>query len=296
MNTFESLERISDKVGESKDCAVKALSIVCGESYSEIHYRFSKLGRKKGRATPNWMTWQVLNEFGFYRKRVEFKSKTIRTLGGEIDDKTYLVQTNRHILAIKDGKVEDWTKGRLNRVLSVWEIAEFESLPEQWLDVLGYNGSYQVSSYGRVRSTNRTVQEKSGKSRKLKGRLLRPGLSNGYPSVVLYKDFTKNTALVHKLVLESHIGRAPASKECCHNDGNRQNNKLTNLRWDTPRNNTLDKRKHGTHGGRAVKRGDGIIFDNLHIAGEKSGCDYRNIWAVCNGAKKTSGGYTWEYV
>lgn len=54
------------------------------------------------------------------------------------------------------------------------------------------------------------------------------------------------TVSFHKLVLETFIGPCPPDMECCHNDGNPLNNKLSNLRWDTPQNNQIDRVKHGT--------------------------------------------------
>lgn len=46
--------------------------------------------------------------------------------------------------------------------------------------------------------------------------------------------------------MQAYVGLCPEGFQCCHNDGNPANNKLENLRWDTPKNNTADKRKHGT--------------------------------------------------
>lgn len=52
--------------------------------------------------------------------------------------------------------------------------------------------------------------------------------------------------LVHRTVLECFVGPCPDGMECCHDDGNPQNNNLDNLRWDTPRANQADRLKHGT--------------------------------------------------
>ena len=52
---------------------------------------------------------------------------------------------------------------------------------------------------------------------------------------------------VHRLVLSLFVGPCPEGMECCHNDGDRTNNRVENLRWDTHRNNIADKRRHGTH-------------------------------------------------
>ena len=52
---------------------------------------------------------------------------------------------------------------------------------------------------------------------------------------------------VHRLVLEAFVGPCPEGHEGCHNDGNPLNNRLSNLRWDTPSANNRDKERHGTH-------------------------------------------------
>ncbi len=79
--------------------------------------------------------------------------------------------------------------------------------------------------------------------------------------------------LVHRLVLESFVGPCPEGMESCHADGNRLNNRLDNLRWDTPKNNAADKARHGTlavgsRNGMAVLRENAIeTIDRLRSEG-----------------------------
>jgi hypothetical protein len=76
---------------------------------------------------------------------------------------------------------------------------------------------------------------------------LKPGLGRvGYLTVVLCRDGKHVTMNVHRLVLEAFVGPCPEGMEGCHNDGIRTNNRLENLRWDTPKNNQADRVKHGT--------------------------------------------------
>jgi hypothetical protein len=118
---------------------------------------------------------------------------------------------------------------------------------ERWLPVAGYEGFYEVSSHGRVRSLDREVLGKDGMIRLFRGRVLRPGITpGGYLKVVPSKNGIQVTLAVHSLVLESFIGPKPKGMEACHNDGNRLNNRLSNLRWDTPEANRHDITKHGT--------------------------------------------------
>jgi hypothetical protein len=70
--------------------------------------------------------------------------------------------------------------------------------------------------------------------------------SQGYLGIGLRRDGKKHYRLVHRLLLETYVGDCPEGYQACHNDGNRLNNSLDNLRWDSIVNNHADKRKHGT--------------------------------------------------
>jgi hypothetical protein len=72
-----------------------------------------------------------------------------------------------------------------------------------------------------------------------------PG-TGGYCRVALCAGGMKNL-YVHRLVLQVFVGPCPEGMEACHNDGNRANNRLANLRWDTHQSNVDDMRAHGTH-------------------------------------------------
>lgn len=125
---------------------------------------------------------------------------------------------------------------------------------EIWKDVVGFEGRYQVSSIGRVKSLKREVvnvggfrivPEKIKKQTVATGR----GRSKGkYPHsiVMLYENNNQYRKLVHRLVLEAFIGKAPVGFQGCHNDGNGLNNRIDNLRWDTPIENVRDSIRHGT--------------------------------------------------
>ena len=77
-------------------------------------------------------------------------------------------------------------------------------------------------------------------------RFLKPQVSNGYRSVCLCKNNKRQYKKVHRLVLETFIDLCPNGFCACHNNGNKLDNRLENLRWDSYSNNHLDKRKHGT--------------------------------------------------
>jgi hypothetical protein len=71
--------------------------------------------------------------------------------------------------------------------------------------------------------------------------------SNGYLQCRLVLNGKLTTVKSHKLVAELFIGPCPPGSECCHNDGDRQNSHLCNIRYDTPPSNQRDRLKHGTH-------------------------------------------------
>lgn len=112
-------------------------------------------------------------------------------------------------------------------------------MSEEWRAVVGYEGCYEVSSLGRVRS----VREKGG--------ILKSHAGNkyGHRYVGLWKG-TKKDLLVHRLVLEAFVGPCPPGMECRHfPDRDPANNRLDNLRWGTHRENEGDKEVHGTRRG-----------------------------------------------
>jgi len=118
---------------------------------------------------------------------------------------------------------------------------------EVWKDVVGYEGIYQVSNNGRVRSMTRIVVDSIGIPRKYKGRILSQILNERYYVVSLcHKGDQKNVG-IHSLVLESFVGPRPEGMEACHfPDRDVTNNRLENLRWDTHLANQQDKIIHGT--------------------------------------------------
>lgn len=117
---------------------------------------------------------------------------------------------------------------------------------EQWLPVVGWEGLYEVSDQGRVRSLDRVVQTQRG-PRRYTGKILRPGINrHGYPMVQLTNASKTKSAKVHRLVLEAFVGQCPEAFEACHNNGDRSDARLTNLRWDSRTNNMLEKQVHGT--------------------------------------------------
>lgn len=127
-------------------------------------------------------------------------------------------------------------------------------MEEIWKDVEGYEGHYQVSNLGKVRSLDRKVRYKGGWVSNRRGRLLKQAsMKSGYKTVNLKKGGTRHTFLVHRLVLINFKGII-LNYQVNHKDGNKENNNLTNLEWMTGSENT----KHS-------------VENNLNCYGEKHG-------------------------
>lgn len=111
---------------------------------------------------------------------------------------------------------------------------------EVWKDIPGYEGTYQVSSLGRVRSLDRLAEGK--KHTALKGRVLRAAVNRrGYLHVTLRKNGRSVSREVHVLVASAFLGlRGKEDEQVRHLDGNQLNNKVSNLRYGTRSQNQLD--------------------------------------------------------
>lgn len=121
-----------------------------------------------------------------------------------------------------------------------------DTLQETWLPVVGREGLYEVSDHGRVRSVERVVQF-GAQTRTVKSTVLKPGKTTKGALFVMLSNGKAYNRRVHQLVLEAFVGPCPPGMEGCHWDDNKENNTLTNLRWDTHSANGLDAVRNGNH-------------------------------------------------
>lgn len=119
---------------------------------------------------------------------------------------------------------------------------------ETWKPILGFEDIYEVSDASRVRSLDRQV-ENGGYLRKLRGKILksRRHPHYGYHQTKLSVQGKRHWFLTHRLVAEAFLGPLPDGYHTCHTDGDKDNNALTNLRYDTVKGNSRDRIIHGTH-------------------------------------------------
>lgn len=118
---------------------------------------------------------------------------------------------------------------------------------EEWRSVFEFEGYYEVSDAGRIRSLPRQVLRGTAPTM-TKPRILKPTPDKGgYLTVSLYGEMGRRSRRVHRIVLEAFVGQRPNGMEARHIDGNPRNNFLNNLEWCTKPTNTKDQVRHGTH-------------------------------------------------
>lgn len=120
---------------------------------------------------------------------------------------------------------------------------------EEWRPAVGWEGFYEVSNLGRVRSVDRFVKRKDGRERRAPGRILKACTtkSGGYQAVNLQGDGKHRTSKTSQLVALAFLGPRPSSMQVRHKDGNPTNNRLDNLCYGTQSENAKDSVEHGTH-------------------------------------------------
>ncbi len=115
---------------------------------------------------------------------------------------------------------------------------------EIWKDIEGYEGYYQVSNMGRVKSLDRVVPHGRCGTITRKEKILKHGNSKGYDMVVLCVEHKRKAITVHKLVAEAFISKKESHMQVNHIDGNPKNNVVSNLEWCTSQENTIHALKN----------------------------------------------------
>lgn len=167
---------------------------------------------------------------------------------------------------------------------------------EQWLSVPNYDGYYEVSNLGNVRSVR---YSQSGEV--IYSRTLQPSTKErGYLGVVLSKQSDTKNHLVHRLVAMAFLPNPKHLIAVNHIDGNKTNNNVTNLEWCTDRDNLLHAYKIGLKKGNCkavVCVETNEVFDSVSSANKAMGVTYSHIGDICNNSPlyKTAFGYHWKW-
>lgn len=179
-----------------------------------------------------------------------------------------------------------------------------KEIKEKWRPVVGYEGFYEVSSLGRVRSLNRVVQHADGISSIRKGRVLKP-LSDkyGYLVVHLCKDGKQTNKKVHRLVAKAFIPNPEGLPQVNHKNEVKNDNRVENLEWCDAAYNSA----YGTARTRAAKRLSKTVLqidpNTMKVIREwpsamecgRNGFNGFHISGCCLGKQKTHKGFIWRY-
>ena len=173
---------------------------------------------------------------------------------------------------------------------------------EVWKDIPGYEGLYQVSNLGKVKSLNKYHHKRE---QILKSRITK----YGYYETALCKNGKMKFIGTHRLVALAFIPNLLNKEQINHKDGNKLNNFVDNLEWCTSLENIhhairtgLEKvYGHENYNAKEVRQLDldgNFIkkYKCLKYAQQETGIKYTDISLVCHGKRKTAGGYKWEFV
>ena len=142
---------------------------------------------------------------------------------------------------------------------------------EEWKDIKGYEGIYQISSFGRVYSVKNNIF------------ISQSVRANGYMQISLHKDGKRKPVLVHRLVAEAFIPNPENKETVNHLDEDKTNNRVDNLEWATVKENC----NYGTHTERVVSHKrhpvylleTNTIYKSLAEAARQTGI---NVSTICN--------------
>jgi hypothetical protein len=167
---------------------------------------------------------------------------------------------------------------------------------ERWASVAGYEGIYEVSTLGRIRSIDRVDSDGNRRA----GRFLNPSaIKKGYLKVTLWSGNSGVERYVHRLVATAFLPDGGSRDQVNHKDGDPGNNALVNLEWVTNAENVLHAKRILLRGdlrpvvGIDQKTGNRVVFASLMQAAE-AGFVRANIAKCINGERKTHRGYAWS--
>lgn len=191
-------------------------------------------------------------------------------------------------------------------------MLNYSTEKEVWKDIEGYEGYYQVSNHGRIRSLDRVIRSKYRSSQFIKGNIknITPR-KDGYKAIMLYKNNKGNRQYIHRLVAKAFIPNPKGYEIINHIDENPSNNHYKNLEWcDHQYNLTYGDKVERTTNSKGYKErtkrlrkpiyvidkeGNRSWYDSLTSAARELDLDTASITACLKGRNQTHKGYSYEY-
>lgn len=176
-------------------------------------------------------------------------------------------------------------------------------IEEIWRDIPDYEGYYEVSNLGHIRSIEREVEARNGKTaykKIFKSRLLRPHYSRGYLIVSLCRNGIAHTVPIHKCVCKAFIPNPEGFTDINHKNGDREDNRVENLEWCTRQYNIWHSyyvNMREPSGSKPVLCLEtGITYPSCMAAGRALNIDNSAIADVAKGVYKQMKGYHFVFV
>lgn len=181
-------------------------------------------------------------------------------------------------------------------------------MEEIWKDIPEFEGYYQISNLGRVRSMDRKIYNSwNDMFQNYTGKIMHPSRrKKGYLGICLTKNNKQKSFLIHRLVAEAFIPNPNNYPQINHKDEIKTNNCVENLEWcDCKYNvnygsckaNSSRTRTNNMYNQKPVMCIEtGVVFYNSRDVERKTGINSSNIRSACRGVYKTSHGYHWKYV
>lgn len=176
-------------------------------------------------------------------------------------------------------------------------------MEEIWKDIPGYEGYYQVSNLGRVRSLDRVIIRKGNHKQTWRGCTLKnKTYSNGYKFVILTTpEYGAKSKLLHRLVAIAFIPNPNGLPQINHKNEDRTDNRVDNLEWCTAKYNINYGNRSAKHRLTQIKRVFQFTLDGTFVAEYDSVTDASritgigNIAAACRNKYSRAGGFLWSY-
>lgn len=159
---------------------------------------------------------------------------------------------------------------------------------ECWRPIAGFEGIYEASTTGKVRSVDRATKLANGNVRKYRGQLISQfENSAGYYVIRLSKNGKTSPHRVHRIVAETFIGERGQGLEIRHLDGNPKNNDVSNLKYGTHSENMFDKRGHGTdyNANKSVGNCGHTLVDERNLVKSRFASHGHRICLACTRAR-----------